>query len=68
MSVITSKINKEPVQEYKIELAWRNILAFIYLHGAAIYACTISKYYSTYVIGNLFLQFFPTILQLLRKL
>ena len=54
MSVKTTKMNTEPVVEYKIELAWRNILAFIYLHGAAIYACTIPKYYSTYVIGNIF--------------
>lgn len=52
MSHKSSKINEEPQEEYKIELAWRNILAFIYLHGAAIYACTISKFYSTYIIGN----------------
>ena len=54
MSNKSSKINEEPVEEYKIELAWRNILAFIYLHGAAIYAFTISKYYSTYIVAYIF--------------
>ena len=44
--------NNTDKTEYKIELAWMNVLAFIYLHGASIYACTISKYYSTYIVGK----------------
>lgn len=38
---------------YKLELVWRNILGFIYLHGAAIYAFRYPMQLSTFVISEL---------------
>jgi hypothetical protein len=38
---------------YKLEIAWRNVLGFIYLHGTAIYALTLTAKASTMFIGEL---------------
>lgn len=38
---------------YELEIVWRNVLAFIYLHGAALYAFKYSPQLSTFVIGEL---------------
>lgn len=43
---------KVTTKEYKLELAWFNIAAFVYLHGAAYYGLFgVSKSWSTIVSG-----------------
>lgn len=44
---------KLTTKEYKLELAWFNIAAFIYLHGAAFYGLFgVSKSWSTIICGK----------------
>ena len=40
--------------EYKIEIKWRNVFIFLYLHGAAIYSLTLDKKTSSLTIGWIF--------------
>lgn len=37
---------------YELEIVWRNVLAFIYLHGAALYAFHYTPQTSTILIGT----------------
>lgn len=37
---------------YKMEIAWRNVFGFIYLHGTALYALTLSALSSTWIISE----------------
>jgi hypothetical protein len=37
--------------EYKMEIKWKNVFLFIYIHAAAIYGFTLQKQTSSVVIG-----------------
>lgn len=58
--------NKNPYERkpgekpYKLEIVWRNIIAFLYLHFAAVYAFTYSPKFSTVAIGKLEKHFYVT--------
>jgi len=42
---------KTSTSDYKMDIKWRNVLIFIYLHATAIYAWTLEKKTSTIIVG-----------------